>query len=251
MAKSTKNTKKPTPKKKHSSRAVQRNTKPFWRFLRVFLAVLAFLALIPVLLTLVYKIPSIQPVSTLMAARYISGQTVNRDWKAIDSISPLLVHSVVMSEDGQFCNHDGVDWAELNSVVEDALEGGSPRGASTLTMQLAKNLFLWNSRSYVRKILELPLAFWVDLVLSKKRIMEIYLNIAEWDDGVFGAESASQIYFKRSAKRLNRRQAALLTVTLPNPKQRHAGKPNKRMVRVSRIIEKRAKIAGSYVKCLK
>lgn len=213
---------------------------------------LAFvLGLIPVLATLVYKVPSIKPISTLMAARYVTGKPVSREWLALDSISPVLIHSVVMSEDGQFCNHSGVDWAELNSVVEDALEGGRARGASTLTMQLAKNLFLWSSRSYLRKVIEIPIALWIDLVLDKRRIMELYLNIAEWDEGVFGVESASQTYFGRSAQALSRRQAALLTVTLPNPKARSARRPSKRMNRVARIVERRAKIAGSYVHCLK
>ena len=219
--------------------------------MRIVVVIAMLLSLVPVVLTLLYKIPSVKPVSTLMVTRLISGQTVDRQWREFSEISPLLVHSVVMSEDGQFCSHDGVDWAELNSVVEDALEGGSPRGASTLTMQLAKNLFLWNSRSYIRKVIELPMALWIDLVLPKKRIMEIYLNIAEWDEGVFGAESASQRYFKKSVGRLSRRQAALLTVTLPNPRNRNAAKPSKRMIRVASIIERRAKIAGDYVKCLK
>jgi len=197
------------------------------------------LIILPLALSLLYRIESVHPVSTLMLSRYATLNPVERQWKNLEEIAPVLVQSVIMSEDGQFCFHRGVDWAALNSVIDEALEGEKARGASTLTMQTAKNLFLWTSRSYLRKGLELPLALWLDLVLSKKRIMEIYLNIAEWDTGVFGVEAASRTYFKKSASRLTRRQASLLTVTLPNPRGRNAAKPSRRMNKVAKIVERR------------
>jgi len=209
------------------------------------------LIILPLALSLLYRIESVHPVSTLMLSRYATLNPVERQWKNLEEIAPVLVQSVIMSEDGQFCFHRGVDWAALNSVIDEALEGEKARGASTLTMQTAKNLFLWTSRSYLRKGLELPLALWLDLVLSKKRIMEIYLNIAEWDTGVFGVEAASRTYFKKSASRLTRRQASLLTVTLPNPRGRNAAKPSRRMNKVAKIVERRAKRSGAYVKCVK
>jgi monofunctional biosynthetic peptidoglycan transglycosylase len=156
-----------------------------------------------------------------------------------------------MSEDGQFCRHRGVDWVELNAVISDALDGEKPRGASTIPMQTAKNLFLWSGRSYFRKGIEIPLAIYLDAVLSKKRIMEIYLNIAEWDKGVFGIEAAAKHYFGRSASQLSARQAALLTVTLPNPADRNPARPSAGLNRLARLIERRAAKAGGYVGCVK
>lgn len=233
------------------SRPLPRRRLPFRRIL-LWLAVAAVVAgMIPALLGLFYKIEGVRPVSTLMLGRWVTLQPVDRRWVEIEDIAPVLVHSVIMSEDGQFCGHRGIDWRELNAVIDDALEGESTRGASTITMQTAKNLFLWHGRSLVRKGLELPLAFYLDGVLSKKRIMEIYLNIAEWDEGVFGIEAASQHYFRKSAKNLTAREAALLTVTLPAPKARNPAKPGPGLVRLAGIIQKRASKAGGYVYCMK
>lgn len=209
------------------------------------------LAAIPAALGLFYRIGFVHPVSTPMLARWLSGAPVERRWVAIDEVAPVLVHSIIMSEDGQFCAHYGVDWVELNAVISDALEGEKPRGASTIPMQTVKNLFLWSERSLVRKFIEIPLALYLDLVLPKKRIMEIYLNIAEWDEGVFGIEAAAQNYFGRTASRLSARQAAFLAVTLPNPAGRNPANPSAGMMRLARIIEQRAAKAGGYVDCVK
>jgi monofunctional glycosyltransferase len=205
----------------------------------------------PLILTLLYALPFVRPVSTLMLWDLVTFNGYSRDWKSIDDISPNLKHSVIMSEDGQFCRHHGVDLGELRGVVEDALEGESPRGASTITMQLAKNLFLWNGRSLLRKGLELPLAAYIDLVLSKRRIMEIYLNIAEWGpDGVYGIGAGAAYHFGIDAASMSRRQAALLTVTLPNPVLRKPAKPSRGLSNIARIVERRARAAGDYVACL-
>ncbi|MGL4405824.1 MAG: transglycosylase domain-containing protein [Notoacmeibacter sp.] len=206
---------------------------------------------VPLLLTLVYALPFIRPVSTLMLWDLVTLNGYSREWKSIDDISPNLKHSVIMSEDGQFCRHHGIDLGELRGVVEDALEGESPRGASTLTMQVAKNLFLWNGRSLVRKGLELPLAAYIDLVLSKRRIMEIYLNIAEWGPGgIYGIGAGAQHHFGIDAASMTRRQAALMTVTLPNPILRNPAKPSRGLSNIARIVERRAKASGDYVSCL-
>jgi monofunctional biosynthetic peptidoglycan transglycosylase len=139
----------------------------------------------------------VPPVSTLMIYDRLFGP-IERNWVPLDEMAPSLPASVVMSEDGRFCEHRGVDWRELSRVLE--RNAGPNRGASTITMQVVKNLFLWTSRSYVRKALEIPLALYADLVWSKRRTMEIYLNIVELGPGIFGAEAAAQHYFKRHAK---------------------------------------------------
>ena len=208
------------------------------------------IALLPYVLILIYKLDFIHPISTLMLYDLATFKGYDRQWVEFDDISPFLVQSVMMSEDGQFCRHSGVDWVQMNGVIEDALDGESTRGASTIPMQTAKNLFLWNGRSFIRKGLELPLALGTDFVLSKKRLMEIYLNIAEWGPGIYGIEAAAQYHFKVPASKLNRRQAALLAVSLPNPITRVASKPAKGMKRLATLIERRAKGSGGYIKCL-
>lgn len=220
------------------------------RRLKLLLKFITGILLLPFVLMLVYKLEFIHPVSTLMFADLATLQGYDRRWVDFEDISPNLVQSVMMSEDGQFCNHSGVDWVQMNGVVEDALEGEATRGASTIPMQTVKNLFLWNSRSFIRKGLELPLALSANLILSKKRIMEIYLNIAEWGPGIYGIEAAAQYHFKVPASKLTRKQAALLAVSLPNPIMRNASKPAKGMKRLATLIERRARGSGPYIKCL-
>ena len=212
---------------------------------------MAVIAIIPFALIALYASPAVKPVSTLMLGRWANFQYVSRQWVDLKDINPVLVHSVMMSEDAKFCAHNGVDWSALNSVIDDAIVGEKTRGASTLSMQTIKNLFLWPGRSYVRKALELPLALAADKVWSKKRMMEIYLNIVEWDEGIFGIESASLHYFRRSAKNLTAEQSALLAVTLPNPKYRNPAKPGKTLSRLAANIKKRAYQSGAYVGCIR
>lgn len=209
------------------------------------------LCALPILLTFLYWPSSVQPVSTLMIAERIKGNQAKRDWVGFEDISPFVWQSVVSSEDGQYCAHDGVDWSAINTVIDDALDGDRVRGASTIPMQTVKNLYLWSSRSYVRKVLEVPLAMLIDTVWGKRRTMEIYLNIAEWGPGIYGIEAAAQHHFNRSAKRLTRRQAALLAVTLPNPATRNPAKPGRGLQRLARLVEKRARASGAYVRCLR
>lgn len=194
------------------------------RFLRKWaLRLVLALLLLPPVLTVLYSV--VPPVSTLMLARYAELQWVDRQWRPLDQISPNLIKSVITSEDGSFCTNPGVDWGALEKQIDVLSEGETPRGASTLTMQTAKNLFLWGGRSYVRKGLELPLALMLNAILSKKRILEIYLNIAEWGEGIFGAEAAAQAWFGKPAKDLTRAEAARLATALPNPLERNPAKP--------------------------
>ncbi|OJT97645.1 MAG: monofunctional biosynthetic peptidoglycan transglycosylase, partial [Rhizobium sp. 63-7] len=195
-------------------------------------------------------LPFIHPVSTLMLGELVMLRGYDRRWVDFEDISPNLVQAVMMSEDGQFCFHGGGDWGEMRGVVKDALAGEATRGASTIPMQTAKNLFLWNSRSFVRKALEVPLAISADFIWSKRRLMEIYLNIAEWGPGIYGIEAASQYHFKIPASKLSKKQAALLAVSLPNPITRVASKPGRGMRRLAAVIERRARGSGDYIKCL-
>ncbi|MBI0177357.1 monofunctional biosynthetic peptidoglycan transglycosylase [Bartonella apis] len=216
--------------------------------LRLTLYILVFLLALPFLMMLLYKLPFIHPLSTLMLRDKITQTPYERQWTPIEDISPHLVNAVIMSEDGQFCFHNGVDWGALKTVI--TRDGAPKRGASTVTMQMVKNLFLWHGRSYLRKGLEIPYATVADAFLSKRRIMEIYLNIAEWGPGIYGAEAASRHFFKRSAKNLTQRQAIYLAVTLPNPKLRNPARPSMNMTRLGRLIEKRLQQAGTYTQCL-
>jgi monofunctional glycosyltransferase len=220
------------------------------RLVRRVIFIAAVLALIPVGLTILYIPSFVHPVSTLMLKDAVTFRGYDRRWVSIDDIAPTLIHSVMMSEDGQFCSHSGVDWKELNQVIDDAMEGESTRGASTISMQTAKNLYLWNGRSFLRKGLELPYALLIDLLWTKRRLMEIYLNVAEWGPGIYGVEAAAQHHFGVSAKDLSRRQAALLAVSLPNPILRKPGKPSRGLTRLARLNERRAMQAGGYVECV-
>jgi monofunctional glycosyltransferase len=180
--------------------------------------------LLPYLLAPLYRAG--HPVSTLMAWRYLTGAPMSRQWVDFNAISPFLPRSVVAAEDAKFCSHHGVDWDALRNLIDDAEEGEVTRGGSTITQQVAKNLFLWPGRSVVRKALELPLALWIDLVLPKQRILEIYLNIAELGpNGQFGAQAGSIFAFGRPASALSPRDAALLAAILPNPVRRSARNP--------------------------
>ena len=214
--------------------------------IRGIVKVFAFIVALPLVLTPIYSV--VPPVSTLMLWSGLTGQGMQRNWTPIENIAPALVNSVVMTEDGQYCSHSGVDWNALNDVLD--REGGPSRGASTIAMQTVKNLFLWPSRSYIRKGLEIPLAYYADLVLSKRRLMEIYLNIAEWGPGLFGAEAAAQHYFKKPASKLTAREAALLTAALPNPITRNPAKPTRYLQKRARTIQARDRAAGDYVGCI-
>ena len=189
------------------------------------------------------------PVSTLMAGRWLTGQPVERLWTPLKGFAPRLIDAVVMSEDGQFCFHDGVDWKELQDVIDDP--DGPSRGASTITMQVARNLYLWNGRSVIRKGLEIPLALLLDAVWTKKRILEVYLNIAEWGDGLFGAAAAARHDFSKGPGQLTAREAALLATALPNPFLRNPAKPSRGQRELVAINLARQEGAGEWVRCVR
>ena len=216
------------------------------RLWRTILIVVVVVLLLPVVLVPIYSV--IPPISTLMVSTRLVDGPIDRQWVAFDDIAKVAVVSVMVSEDARFCGHGGVDWQELNKVLDNP--DGPSRGASTIAMQTVRNLFLWQAPSYFRKALEIPLALYADLVWSKRRTMEIYLNVAEWGPNVFGIEAAAQHHFGRSAKELTANQAALLAVTLPNPRVRDPANPSRTMKSLARTVAARAKLAGGYIECL-
>lgn len=181
------------------------------------------------------------PVSSLMVWRWLTGAPVARHWIAFNAIASDLPRAVVAAEDAHFCRHHGVDWGALREAINDAGEGEGMRGASTITQQVAKNLFLAPLGGPIRKVLEFPLAMWIDWVLPKQRILEIYLNIAELGpNGQFGAEAGSLYAFGHSAASLTPREAALLAAILPNPHVRSAFNPSPGVRRLAGLHMARA-----------
>ena len=215
---------------------------------RVVLGVGLALALGFAALILVYRF--LPPISTLMLARWLEGETVERHYVPLERISGFLRAAVVVSEDVRFCEHNGVDWSALRGVLNRPGADGPRRGASTIPMQTAKNLFLWPSRSYIRKAIEIPLALLIDLEWPKRRILEVYLNLAEWGQGVFGAEAAARHYFHKSVDRLDAREAALLATALPDPRHRNAARPSRRHLWLAARVMAHARTAGPLVECV-
>jgi monofunctional biosynthetic peptidoglycan transglycosylase len=187
------------------------------------------------------------PTTTLIAYQWLTGTEIEQEWVPIEDISSNLLRAVVVSEDWGFCNHYGVDIDALEKALELAGEGKVARGASTISMQVIKNLFLSQSKSYLRKAVEIPLTIVAETIWPKSRMLEIYLNIAEWGPGVFGAEAAARHHFKKPASRLTEREAALLAAALPNPILRDAGDPGTRTARKATVIQSRMRAAGPRV----
>lgn len=192
------------------------------------------------------------PMSALMMSQTLTGRTIDHRWVDLDQISPNLVRAVISSEDARFCSHYGVDFGELEAAIRKAGRSGlgEVRGASTISMQVAKNLFLWPSKDLVRKGLELGITVIMEQLWPKRRILEVYLNIAEWGPGVFGAEAAARHHFRKPASRLTAQEAALLAASLPNPHRRVAGAAGPGTRRVAQIIEGRARAAGWRTACV-
>ena len=186
----------------------------------------------------------------LMLGQRLSGTPITQVWRPIEHISPNLQLAVILSEDGGFCRHHGVDWGELETAIDQSGDG-LQRGGSTIAMQTVKNLFLWPAKSYLRKAIEIPLAYAVDATWSKRRLLEIYLNIAEWGPGVFGAEAAARYHFHKPAALLSPREAALLAVALPNPFERKAGAPGPGTQRLAANLMLRMRAAPGIARCVR
>jgi monofunctional glycosyltransferase len=220
------------------------------RWGRTVLAAVLVLLLLPYLLVPLYRF--IDPVSTLMVARWAAGARVVRTSVPLERMAPILPRTVIASEDARFCVHRGIDFGQIREAFEEADSLSEMRGGSTITQQTVKNLFLWQGRSVVRKALEMPLALWMDLVLPKRRILEIYLNIAEWGPrGEFGVEAGARRAFNKSARDLTAGEAAVLAAVLPNPKRRSARQPGPAVRRIAGIVQGRAARSGPIDACIR
>jgi len=193
------------------------------------------------------------PISTPMLWRWATGERVERVVVPLSRIAPALPLDVIVAEDATFCRNHGIDLGAMREALRRSGDDvGDARGASTITQQVTKNLFLWPGRSFVRKALEIPLALWLDLVLPKRRVLEIYLNIAEWGpNGEFGAEAGAHWAFGKSARELNGREAAELAAILPNPLRRSARTPGVIVRRLAGLYERRAAEDGALDACIR
>jgi monofunctional glycosyltransferase len=220
------------------------------RFGAFLLIILAVFLLAPYAIGPFYRI--VDPVSMPMLWRWARGKRVERIVVPISHISPALQLAVIVAEDGSFCHNHGIDLGAIREAMHQSEEIGEARGASTITQQTAKNLFLWEGRSFLRKALEFPLAIWLNIVLPKRRILEIYLNIAEWGpDGEFGAEAGARWAFGKSARDLNPYQAAELAAILPNPVRRSARTPSVLVRRLAGLYERRSIEFGALDACVR
>lgn len=217
---------------------------PWRRIRRLAGRILAGLAVFYSALILLYTFLN-PPFSMLMLTHWLRGGSVTQTWVPIEQISPNLVKAVIASEDGRYCEHWGVDW----EAMAEAWAAGN-RGASTIPMQTSKNLFLGGSRTYLRKALEIPFSYVTTAVWGKRRTMELYLNIAEWGPGIYGAEAAARHHFKISAAKLSPYQAALLAASLPNPNTRKAGKPGPKTRGQAARVSRRLPAAADYSECV-
>lgn len=182
------------------------------------------------------------PGSILMVQRALSGETVRRDWIPLNRISPNLVYAVIAAEDSGFCAHKGIDMKAIQKALEDRTKGQGLRGASTITQQTAKNAFLWNGGGFARKTVEAWFATLIDFSWGKRRVMEQYLNLAEWGDGLFGAEAAAQARFGTSALDLTERQAALLAAVLPSPNKWRVDPPGPYVLKRADTLQARMRV---------
>lgn len=179
------------------------------------------------------------PLTPLMLIRVVEGWEsgksvgINKDWRSYEEISPNVFRALLSGEDAKFLRHDGFDWEAIERARKRNLQLKGKRlyGASTISMQTAKNVFLWHGRNYIRKGLEAYFTVLIEAVWGKRRILEVYANVIEWGDGVYGVEAASQLYFNKPAKNLSAGEAALLAAVVPNPRRWSAAKPTSYILR--------------------
>jgi monofunctional biosynthetic peptidoglycan transglycosylase len=203
----------------------------------------AILVALPLVLLVLYRfVPP--PGTPLMLIRAVEGEGIDKAWRSLAAISPQAVRAVMAAEDARFCRHHGFDWVELGNAWSQWRRGGRLRGGSTISQQTTKNLFLWPGRDFVRKAIEAALTVPLELLWSKARIIEVYLNIVEWGPGIYGVEAAARHYFARPAAALTRREAALLAAILPNPRRWSASRPTPYIRARAATIEARMSAVG-------
>ena len=204
------------------------------KILRITLKVIACFLLASVLVVLLFRFVN-PPFTPLMIIRYIQADPgkgkIQKEWKDIEEIAPDMALAVVAAEDQKFFEHNGFDIESIKKALESNQKGNRIRGASTLSQQVAKNVFLWPSRTWIRKGLEAYFTVLIELFWNKKRILEIYLNVAETGQGIYGAEAAALVYFNKSAYKLNRYEAALIAGSLPNPGRFSPARPSAYLIK--------------------
>jgi monofunctional glycosyltransferase len=190
------------------------------------------------------------PLTPLMVIRWFEEGRIEHRPVRLERVAGILPRAVIAAEDNRFCLHRGIDWNAVEDAYEDYEKRGRLRGASTITMQTARNLFLWTGGGVFRKALEIPLALAMELLWPKRRILEVYLSSIEWGHGVYGAEAAAQAHFGKPAARLAAREAGLLAAVLPNPRRFDAGKPSDYVRRRAGLIAGRAQRLGPLAACI-
>jgi monofunctional biosynthetic peptidoglycan transglycosylase len=220
------------------------------RVRHILVRLLLVLLLLPPALLLAYRVLP-PPITPLMLLRLAEGEGLRKDWQPLSRIAAALPEAVVAAEDNRFCEHWGFDWPALEGEIESYLAGERPRGASTITMQTAKNLFLWPERSLLRKLLEAALTPQIALLWPKRRVIEVYLNIVEFGPGIYGAEAAAQSYFGKPAADLGRREAALLAAVLPSPRTASPARPSAYLQERAATISTRIEQLGPMLDCVR
>lgn len=223
----------------------------------VLIYTLFFITFTPITLAIIYRYVPV-PLTPLMVIRLFEGYPLHKDWVPLSQISPNLRHSVIAAEDNLFCQHDGFDWKSINKAFDAwqaRMDGEEPdgkplKGGSTISQQTAKNVFLIPNRSIFRKAVEMPLTMLIEKLWPKQRILEVYLNVAEFGPGIYGAEAAARHHFKTSARKLTRQQAAQLAAILPLPLKWSAKKPGPYVSRRSKSIVRRTyQLGPTYLGC--
>lgn len=229
-AKKKKSTKKQTPAK---------------HFFAVTGKIILILFIISILLPIVYRWVN-PPITPLMVIRKFQGYPIEKEWRDLDDISHYMVECAVAAEDNNFLAHNGFDWGAIQRAINERKTGRRNRGASTISQQTAKNVFLWPGHSWIRKGCEVYFTFLIETFWGKERIMEVYLNVVEMGQGIYGSEAAAQRYFNESAAKLSRHQAALITACYPSPLKRNPGKPtpylNRRADKIANLSTKFGRI---------
>lgn len=227
-----------------SRRPKRRKASRRWGWGDFLLTALFTVTIVPLALTIAFRyVPP--PLTPLMAIRLFEGYGLHKSWTPLNQISPYMPAMVIASEDNLFCRHNGFDWAAINRAVAKWQNGQAHGGASTISQQTAKNIYLWPGQTFLRKGLEVPLTVLIENLWGKRRIMEVYLNIIEFGPGIYGVQAASRAYFHTSAARLTPRQAALLAAILPNPLHWSAKNPGPYIRQRAGIIMHRPYQLGS------
>lgn len=219
-----------------------------WLLWRAFWLALILLVLLPGGLIGLYSVVS-PPATPLMLIRWTEGHGIAKDWVPLAQMSPHLPAAVIAAEDNRFCQHYGFDLGAIREQLENYWQGEPVRGASGITQQTAKNLFLWPDRGWFGKALEAWFALGLELAQPKRRILEVYLNVIEFGPGVYGAEAAALSHFRKPAEGLSKREAALLASVLPAPLVRSAGNPSAAVQKKARIVERRIGQISGLLDC--